>query len=349
MAAIIVPLMLVVSSISNAQDKSKQVPVIESMNAKYPRNCKGVIPQQSGLCLLTSTKPKASTIWLLKTKDQSMPDQRFMDKRVTPNSFMPLVPGNYYLYSNDGFDSGGHELLFTVTSGSMKTIETAAFKASGKNFYIRHFQSKSGVNGAGCGMRNLNSKASDILPGNYLVYKGYPIISGISCPVGGVAVNALAGEVQQIGSRKQANQKLPQSSIYHHPDGVSSLTSISQFREDIHEIGLIPKWISYNGIVNPYRKKYHALVLSGVGTRTYIIPFILKRKKSGCGHSLAKAGLASMPLLTECKFAGGKLKAFKVQAGGSYYTLNNRHGVATIEGNNINNSIQVKELAVSIK
>lgn len=349
MAVMKLAALLVFSPISNAQDKSKQVPVVERINAKYPKHCKGVNPQQSGLCLLTSTKPKANTTWLLKTKDQSMPDQRFMDKRVTPNNFMPLVPGEYYLYSNDGLDSGGHEFLFTVTSGSMKTVETAAFKASGKNFYIRHFQSKSGVNGAGCGLRKLSSKASDVIPGNYLVYKGDPTKSGTPCPVGGVAVNALAGELQQIAARRQASQKLDPSNVYHHPDGVSSLTSISQFREDIHQIGFIPKWISYNGIVNPYRKKYHALVLSGVGTRTYIIPFTLKRKKIGCGHSLAKAKLASMPLLTECKFAGGKLKAFKVQAGGSYFTLNNRHGVTTIEGNNINNSIPVKELAVSIK
>jgi hypothetical protein len=56
-----------------------------------------------------------------------------------------------------------------------------------------------------------------------------------------------------------------------------------------------------------------------------------------------------MPVLTDCRFVGRKLTDFKVQAGGSYYAFNNRHGAVAIEGNNINNSVFVKGLSAVIE
>lgn len=335
---------------THAAAASGHVPVLDKTNIKYPETCQGVSPLQSGLCLLTSLKSKVDNdTWLIRTKDQSMASRRFIDRAVTPNVFQPLAPGDYLLYAKDGLDSGGFELLFTVEAGSVKTIKTSAYKASGKGFAIRHFKPSSGVNGAGCTMRHLDTKPSDVLPGNYLVYKTDLSQATPPCPPGGVASNALAGQAQTISSRKRVNQEIPKSNRYRHPDGISSLTSISQFRDDIHEISILSNWISYNGITSPYRTKLSALVLSGIGTRTYVIPLTIKKDKSGCGRSLAMAGLASMPVLTECKFVGDRLSDFKVRAGGSYFTFNNRHGVTAIEGNNINNSILVKGLAAAIK
>ena len=327
---------------------SKQVPVISTVKTRYPKACRELISPASGLCLLTSVKSRASNAWLLKTQDQGRKDTRFIDKAVTPNVFMKLAPANYILYSKDGLDSGGHELTFTVEMGTVKTIKTASIKASGKGYYIRHFKPAPGVNGEGCEIRQISRKLSDLLPGNYLVYKANPSEVSVRCPPGGVAMNALAGETKELTVRKNKAQILPAVNRYRHPDSVSSLTSISQFRDDIQEVGILNRWLSYNGIVNPFPHRYSALVMSGLGTRTYVIPFTPSKNKAVCGRSLAKAGLTALPLLTECKFVGGKLKDFRVQAGGSYFALNTRYGVPTIEGNNINNSIKVKGLAAAV-
>ena len=342
-------LILATAPATNALAASRQAPFTAVIQAKYQKACRGAIPKQSGLCLLTSRKPKADTAWLIATKDQSMADKRILDKEITPNVFLSLAPGEYLLYSKDGFDNGGNELSFTIEAGTVKTIRTSAYKASRKGLVIRHFKPSTGIAGAACITRTLDTTLSDVLPGNYLMYKALPNLSSSTCPAVGVASNALAGQAQKIRYRKYVNQKIPDSNRYRHSDGISSLTTISQFRDDIQEVAILQNWLSYNGITNPYPTRHSALVLSGVGTRTYIIPMKMNRRRIGCGRSLEKAGLSSMPILTECKFSGGKLREFVVKAGGSYFTLNNRHGAATIEGNNLNNSITVKGLSIAIK
>jgi hypothetical protein len=243
-----------------------------------------------------------------------------------------LAPGDYFLYSKDGFDSGGFELPFSIAAGSLRTIRTAAFKSLGKGFSIRHFNPTSGNTGSECVMRSLGSKLSDVLPGNYLVYKHDPKREVPSCSLGGVASNAMSGETYQIRARRHVLQKLPKRARYRHPDGISSLTSISQFREQIHEVAIIPKWLSYNGVTNPYPKKHAALILSGMGARTYVIPLTIQKRRVDCGRSLTKGGLSSQPVLTECVFSGDRLQGFRVRSGGSYLTINNRHGASAIEG-----------------
>ncbi|MGY6217823.1 hypothetical protein ACW73L_21900 [Methylolobus aquaticus] len=340
-------LVLSASPATNAAAESTQVPVIDKIPVTYPEACTGSHHQQTGLCLLSSLKPEMGSQWLIRTKDKSI--LGLVDEGITPNIFKPLAPGDYVLYSQDGFDRGGFELSFAITPGLVTTIRTAAYRATGEGFAIRHFNPSTRNKGADCKSRSLSTKLNDVLPGNYLVYKPDPNSATSPCPIGGVASNIQAGEAHEIRSRTHVNQKIPKSKRYRHPDKISSLTSISQFRDHINEVALIPKWLSYNGVTNPFPKKYAALILSGMGTRTYVIPLTLKKRRVNCGRSLAKGGLSAQPVLTDCLFHGNTLTAFRVRAGGSYVTFNNRHGASAIEGNNINNSIAVQGLSVAIE
>lgn len=334
-------------AVAYAQEK-QSAPIITNAPGSYLKECAGVISKKNGLCLLTSIAPKSKTVWMIRSKDRSVTIGGLPAMPVIANRFMPVNPGDYFLYSKDGFDNGGHELPFTVINGQVTTLKTAAFRAAGHKFVIRHFQGSSGINGAGCVMRTLDSNITDVLPGNYLVYMDSVNVHAIPCPPGGVASNALSGRTQNVGVRNYVNQTIPTSGLYKHPNGVSSLTSISQFRDDIEQIGVLSRWDSLNGIKNPYPIKYSALVLLGLGTRTYIIPFKKSVNRAVCGRSLPLGGLAALPLLTDCRFFRGKLVDFKVMSGGSYFSINNRHGEPAFEGNNINNSILVKGLASEI-
>lgn len=320
-----------------------QTPEFSNRSGSYLNSCMQTTPRTSGFCLLSSRSPKPDNLWLIRSKDLSIRHESILDKPVTPNFFLPLKPGDYFLYSKDGFDNGGHEYQFSVNSGKVTTLKTSTFVAKNTEIAIRHFQSSRGIDSSRCAIRKIKSpNVMDVLPGNYIAYTGDVSKLNYPCPTSGAAINALSGQVQAIGARSTEIQSIPQSAIYTHPNGKSSLTSISQFREDIQQIGILSKWDSIRGITNPYPRDYSALVLFGLATRTYVIPFILKRNQSVCGRSIAKAGLKSLPLLTKCKFNKGQLMEYKVQAGGSFFTVNNRHGVPTIEGNNINNSVLVK-------
>lgn len=321
---------------------SAETPEFSNRSGSYLNSCMKTIPRTSGFCLLSSRAPKPDNLWLIRSKDLSIRHESILDKPVTPNLFLPLRPGDYLLYSKDGFDNGGHEYNLSVDSGKVTTLKTSTFVARNTEIAIRHFQPSRGTNNSRCAIRKITSPTvMDVLPGDYIAYTGDLNKLNYPCPTSGAAINALSGQVQSVGARSTEIQSIPQSEIYSHPNGKSSLTSISQFREDIQKLGILSKWDSIRGITNPYPRDYSALVLFGLATRTYVIPFILNRNQSVCGRSIAKAGLKSLPLLTKCRFSKGQLLEYKVQAGGSYFTINNRHGVPAIEGNNINNSVLV--------
>ena len=142
-------------------------------------------------------------------------------------------------------------------------------------------------------------------------------------------------------ARSVVDQAIKPANTFTHPNGVSSLASISRFMADIERLSLLTHWKSFHGIHNPHGKVYDALVLSGIGTRQFVVPFTWRGRKRECGLSLAEAGLPSHVLLTACVFKGKRLTSFRVNPG-SYYTLNNRHGKTAIEGNYINNPIVVR-------
>ena len=84
-----------------------------------------------------------------------------------------------------------------------------------------------------------------------------------------------------------------------------------------------------------------ALILRGVGSVHFVIPVNIRAGMRECGLSMAAGGLPTHVLLTNCVFdQTGHLTAFLVNPG-SYYTYNNRHGKTAVEGNYINNGINV--------
>jgi hypothetical protein len=332
-----------------ARADAVRVDAFRPLSAHYPRVCQAAITGMSGLCLLASRQPQVRNTLLIRP----VPTNGQVAGQAQPatfNRFMPLQPGQYLLYAASGMDSL-HELPFTVAQGQLTTVKTGTvkFAAAGKAHRLQHYQSQSGINGRGCAAEIISSGARAVLPGNYqvnLVNKkdadGSP-----RCLNSGVTFNVLAGETVSGSPRQLRDQSLPKANTYSHPNGKSALASMSYFTADLEKLAVLPHWKSFSGIHNPHGRAYSALVLSGIGTQHFLVPFTVRLHRRECGLSLSKAGLQSHVLLTNCRFKGGRLTAFRVQPG-SFYTLNNRHGKTAIEGNFINNPIVVDNVRFAL-
>lgn len=319
---------------------------VKSVTAKYPKKCKGAIAGMSGVCVLASTSPKLKTQFFLR-KAKGAPEVQ----PVTPNAFNRLNPGEYLLYTESDLDRL-HERRITISPGALSIVQTATlkFNPTGKQYYrIQHYQDANGLDGRGCSATVMKQGVRALLPGNYQVNlvndegQNQP-----QCLSGGTTINVMAGQGLSLNVRKVAEQTIPAENSFKHPNGVSSLASISRFGADIQQLGLLPKWRSLNGIHNPHHSALDALVLSGIGTQQFIVPFKYRPKQRECGISLANAGLSAHVLMTDCTFQGRKLTGFRVNPG-NYYTLNNRHGRTAIEGNYINNPIIVSGVNFDFK
>jgi hypothetical protein len=328
---------------------TRQGDVLKPLKPKYPKGCDEQYLGRSGLCLLTNKRPLAQNSFLVSPIDRY---GVIIGKPiwVPYNKFLSLSPGRYALYSSSGIDEG-HELRFDVVQGQATTLmsSTVKFGPSKKTRRLQHYQSVNGTKGKGCVPELFRSGVRALLPGNYQVEvlesESEQLILG--CAKGGVTFNALAGKTLSATLANMSPQNIPQSNQYKHPDGVSALSTLSSFRENVLALAILPNWRLVNDIPNPLSKSYNALILSGLGATHYVIPFTVRNHKRECGISLAEGGLHSHVLLTGCKFKGNKLTEFKVQPG-SFYTLNNRHGKTAIEGNFINSPIAVSNVRFSL-
>lgn len=331
---------------ASVRTSGMEAAVFQSISAAFPKRCSKVVMGMSGLCLLASTSPRVKTRFFLRT-----PDGRVRDQPIALNEFNPLSPGSYLLYSEGGMDAL-HEQPVTIYPGALSSIKTATLKLqpAGKQlFRIQHYQSESGINGRGCAAKVLDKGVLAVLPGNYqvnLVPDGSQ--AQPQCFPGGTTVNLLGGRGFGAQTRKVAAQSLPAGNIFRHPNGVSALATVSQFMHPVDQLGLLPKWRSYQGVQNPHVKAYDAMVFRGVGTAQFVVPFEWRKGKRECGLSLAEAGLPAHVLMTDCQFSGGRLTGFRINPG-AYYTLNNRHGKTAVEGNFINNPIVVSGVAFDPK
>lgn len=311
---------------------------VRPIKANYPRTCKDVIAGMSGLCVLASTTPRVKTRFFLRGVKGTSSNQP-----VTPNAFTRLAPGEYLLNTEGDLDQL-HERRIAINPGALSIVQTATlkFNSAGKRYFrLQHYQDVNGLNGRGCSATVMKRGVRAVLPGNYQVnLVNDERQSQAACLSGGTTLNAMAEEGQSMHVRKVAAQAIPAENSFRHPNKVSSLASISRFGADIQQLGLLPQWRSFNGIHNPHHTAHDALVLSGVGSQNFIIPFKYRPKKGECGISLGEAGLTAHVLLTDCTFQGRRLTGFRVNPG-SYYTLNNRHGRTAIEGNYVNNPILV--------
>ena len=322
---------------------------LKPMKTQYPKDCTEQFLGRSGLCLLTNKRPLAQNSFLVSLLDRY---GAITGKPILApyNKFLSLSPGRYALYSSSGMDEG-HELRFEVIQGQATTLRTSTVKfgPSKKTRRLQHYQTVNGIKGKGCHPELFRSGARALLPGNYQieVLESENKQSILGCAKGGETFNALAGKTLSATLANISPQKIPRQNQYKHPDGVSALGTLSSFRENILSLGILPNWRLFNDIPNPLSRTYNALILSGLGTTHYVIPFTVRNKKRECGISLAEGGLNSHVLLTGCKFKGNKLTEFKVQPG-NFFTLNNRHGKTAIEGNFINSPIAVSNVRFSL-
>ena len=323
--------------------------ILKPLVINYPKRCEEDFLGRSGLCLLSARIPLAQNSFMVSPLDSygviigsPIP--------VKYNKFLSLSPGRYALYSSSGIDEG-HELRFEISQGQETTIKTATVKFGQTNSTrrLQHYQSVNGTNGKGCHPDQFKSGVRALLPGNYQleVLERKNTESTLACATGGTTFNALAGQTLSATVAKMRPQTVPQSNRYKHPDGVSALGTISSFRDNILSISVLPNWRLINGIYNPLSRPYSALILYGLGTKNYVIPFTVRRNQRECGISLPEGGLTPHVLLTGCKFKGNKLIDFKIQPG-SFYTVNNRHGKTAIEGNFINSPIVVNNVSFSL-
>lgn len=326
---------------------STPIAVFKSVAAQFPKNCARTVLGMSGLCVIASTSPKPRNRFLLSAADRAGQPVG-QAQPVTFNAFMRLQPGQYLLYSENGMDSL-HEFKVTIYPGAITPMRTATVKFNGgsKANRLQHYQSSPGIDGRGCSATRITRGTLAVLPGNYqvtLTDKPDPNPAP-RCLNSGVTFNVLAGTALAAVARKVSDQQPSLGHGFTHPDGVSSLASISSFAADIQRLSLLPHWKSVHGIHNPHVKAYPALILSGIGTRRFLFPFTWRPKKRDCGVSLAKGGLPAKTLMTACVFQGRNLTGFRVNPG-NYYTLNNRHGKTAIEANYINNPILVSGLHI---
>lgn len=335
--------LLVNAASAPAAPARTQIEAFKPLKARLPKTCKGMIQGMSGLCLLASTSPRARNTFMIRpvmAGPGSTPPQA-----VALNTFQSLAPGQYRLYSASGLDAL-HELTVTLQQGVPTVIKTGTvkFNADAKAHQLQHYQSEGGIDGRGCQAEIIRGGVRAVLPGNYQVTAVDRAAAKSPqpprCLTTGVTFNVLAGEGVSGSLRAATNQEPPASNTYSHPNGVSSLASISRFMADVPRLAILPRWKSSRGVHNPDAQAHPALALYSTGTRVFMVPFTWRGKKRECGLSLAKAGLPSHVLLTDCQFRGRKLTHFRVQPG-SYYTVNNRHGKNAIEGNFINNPIVV--------
>lgn len=331
---------------STVQTDRTHAAYVKSVTANYPKKCKGTIAGMSGLCVLASTAPKVKTQFFLRSARGAPAVQQ-----VTPNAFTRLNPGEYLLYTESELDHL-HERRITIGPGALGIVQTATlkFNSAGKQFFrIQHYQDANGLNGRGCSSAVMKQGVRAVLPDNYQVNLVSDAgQSQAQCLSGGTTINVMAGQGLSVNVRKVAEQTIPAENSFKHPNGVSSLASISRFGADIQKLGLLPQWRSFGGIHNPHDAALDALVLSGIGTQQFIVPFKYRPKQRECGISLVQAGLSAHVLMTDCTFQGRKLTGFRVNPG-NYYTLNNRHGRTAIEGNYINNPIIVSGVNFDLK
>jgi hypothetical protein len=315
-----------------------QAAYAKPFKTRYPFNkCKDAISGMSGLCLLVSKTPKVKTQFFLRNAKKPASVQAVMSNR-----FQRLIPGDYLLTTEGDLDQN-HELAITISPGALSIVQTAVvkFNSPGKYYRIQHYQDVDGINGRGCSAIVMDRGARALLPGNYQVNRvAEKSQDQTQCLNGGTTLNFLAGQGLSVNSRKVLKQTIPETNRFKHPNGVSALASISQFGADIEQLGVLPKWRSFNGINNPHVSAFNALVLTGIGTHKFLVPFEYRPKRRECGISLAQAGLSSHVLMTNCTFQGAILTGFRVNRG-NYYIVNNRHGKTAIEANFINNAIQV--------
>lgn len=341
---------LPLASLAASRDTgASKIDVFSPVTAHFPKDCKDTVLGRSGLCLIASTSPKVKNTFLVRPVDANW--QMVGQAQGVPyNRFLPLQPGHYLLYSSSGMDNL-HESRLTITQGQTSMVKTATLKfapADGKSHRLQHYQSTNGINGRGCTSEIVRNGARAVLAGNYQVnLMDKKTATGPMCLSSGVTVNAMAGTAQAGRPRRTKDQTLPANNTYTHPNGKSSLASISHFMADVERLSILPEWKSFRAIHNPHHTHYNALILSGIGTQHFVIPFKTRNRKRECGLSLAMAGLPSHVLLTDCQFKGNKLTGFRVQPG-SFYTFNNRHGKTSIEGNYINNPIRVQNVRFSL-
>ncbi len=295
-----------------------------------------MVEGESGLCLLASTRftpanqfvvYPASAAGILSGEGLPVPY----------NEFLPLAPGRYRLAS----DVGGFVMKRTlaIRADALSTVRTGTirFDTGSRSYRLGYGQSEDSGCGAAIGRATLA-----VLAGAYRAdFAGRNNGATSDCfGKGTVPLVIFAGETLLAGRTKVTRQRLAEQHIFRHPDTVSSLASMSSFTADIQTLGYLPGWESLDGIHNSYGRRYDALVLSGIGSHRFLVPFIFRERQRECGHSLAKGGSPARVLLTDCVFHGEALTHFRVNPG-SYYTLNNRRGHTVIEGNYLNNAILV--------
>ena len=221
--------------------------------------------------------------------------------------------------------------------------------SAGNPIKLQHFQARDGINGAGCVAESGNEGVQAYLPGNYVVSLNRSADNATpKCEHGGTVFNAMAGEGHSFVPGKVTPQDLPDFNSFRHPNQVSALTSVGPYHHPIDKLAFLPSWKSIRGINNPSSETNDALVLSGIGAVHFVFPFTLTQGQSQCGISLAKGGLPAHVLLTDCKFSGNTLTAFRVNSG-SYYSFNSRHGKPALEGSYINNAILVSGVQFALK
>ncbi|MFM8442307.1 MAG: hypothetical protein ACKN9W_03070 [Methylococcus sp.] len=350
-AALLAACDLLLGSTAGAATTRTEVDAFQPIQARYPKTCKQTVTGMSGLCLIGSSSLKPKNRFLVTQANAA--GQPIGNAQVAPyNQFLRLNPGRYLLASDSGIDSL-HEFKLTIYPGALTSVQTGTvrFSAGSKAHRLQHYQSENGINGRGCAAVLIKSGVQAVLPGNYQVnpVDKKSADAAPTCLNTGVTFNVLAGKALSGTPRRVADQSpLAGNQTYRHPDGVSSLASMSRFQADIERLGYLKQWKSYRGIHNPHGRAYDALVLSGIGAQQFVVPFTWRGKRRECGLSLAEAGLPSHVLMTDCVFRGKTLTSFRVNPG-SYYTLNNRHGKTAIEGNYINNPILVQNVRFALK
>lgn len=333
---------------SQASVDGQVVDVFQSVPASIPRVCRDAIRGMSGLCLLASTQPKVSNQFMIAAVGPAGGRNNSPPQVLPFNRFVRLQPGEYLISSASGLDRQ-HELKVSISGGMVTSIKTGMIllKPGSKSHRLQHYQDES--YSRGCVAEIMRSGALAVLPGNYQVtLVDRNTKTDADCLNTGVTFNVLAGRAVSSSPWKVRESRLPESNRYRHPNGVSSLANVGPFRADIERVDLIPSWRSLRGVHNPHRTAYSAIVLEGIGSHRFIVPFRAAPGKRQCGRSLPEGGMKSQVLLKDCLFRGSRLTQFTI-ASGSYYTLNNRHGKTAIEGNYLNNSILVKNVNFVMK
>lgn len=320
---------------------------IKRLDKKPAKACKNQILGMSGLCLLTPTSTASGNTFKVQRIEgaASHPSQT-----VALNRFVSLTPGEYGISS--GQLDQGYTLRFAVQQGLTTNLPLASVKfaaGAGQWYRLQHYQPRNGIDGRGCHAEVVKRGVRAVLPGFYQIKMvDSATANQPGCSPGGTTINLMAGDSVSARTYKLANQTIPRDNSYLHPNGVSALTAISGFQHPVDRLALLPKWKSFAGIQNPEAQARPTLVFSGIGGVHFLIPFELHRRGRDCGVSLARAGMPAHVLLTDCRFNGKRLTGFRINSG-AYYTVNNRHGVTALEGNHINNAIQVGNVRFNLQ